>query len=65
MVHNKDLIGAWVYNNLDHIVAAPTNLNDQEFSDLMDFLYSFTDPRALGLGSETPDKVPSGLPIYD
>jgi cytochrome c peroxidase len=47
MVHNKEIIEAGVLNTIDGVVANPLNLNDQEFSDLMDFLQSLTDPKAL------------------
>jgi hypothetical protein len=65
MVHNKEIIEAGVLNTIDGVVANPINLNDQEFSDLMDFLQSLTDPKALDRYNEIPEKVPSGLPPYD
>jgi len=65
MVHNKEIIGAGVLNTIDGVVANPINLNDQEFSDLMDFLQSLTDPKALDQYGGIPGTVPSGLPVYD
>jgi cytochrome c peroxidase len=65
MVHNKEIIEAGVLNTIDGVVAIPINLSDREFSDLLDFLHSLTDPKALDQYSEIPEKVPSGLPIYD
>ena len=65
MVHNEEMIKAGVLNTVDGVVANPINLSDQEFSDLMEFLQSLTDPKALEQYNEIPEKVPSGLPLHD
>ncbi len=65
MVHNKEIIETGVLNTVDGVVANPINLSDQEFSDLMEFLQSLTDPKALDRYNEIPKKVPSRLPLYD
>ncbi|MBI4228196.1 MAG: cytochrome-c peroxidase [Deltaproteobacteria bacterium] len=65
MVQNKEMIEAGALITIDGVMANPINLNDQEFSDLMDFLQSLTDPKALDQYSKIPGEVPSGLPIYD
>jgi cytochrome c peroxidase len=65
MVHNKEIIEAGVLNTVDGVVASPINLSDQEFSDLMEFLQSLTDPKALKRDNEILENVPSGLPLYD
>lgn len=65
MVHDKEVIEAGVLNTVDGAVASPTDLSDQEFSDLMEFLQSLTDPKVLDRYNEIPEKVPSGLPLSD
>jgi cytochrome c peroxidase len=63
MVHNREIIAAGVLNTVDGVVANPIDLSDQEFSDLMEFLQSLTDPKVLDWYNEIPKKVPSGLPL--
>lgn len=65
MVHDKEIIAAGVLSTVDGVIASPINLSDQEFSDLMEFLQSLTDPKALDQLSEIPENVPSGLPLRD
>ena len=40
-------------------------LSESEFADLMAFLHALTDPASLNLLGNTPDSVPSGLPVKD
>jgi cytochrome c peroxidase len=65
MVHNKKIIEAGVSSTVDGVVANPINLSDQEFSDLMEFLQSLTDPKALDHFNRIPENVPSGLPLHN
>jgi len=44
---------------------APIDLSDAEINDLLAFLESLTDPAAMDLSGEAPDRVPSGLPVAD
>jgi cytochrome c peroxidase len=64
-VHNEEIIGAGVLSKVDGVVARPINLRDQEFSDLVEFLQSLTDPKALDQVNRIPENVPSGLPLHD
>ncbi len=50
---------------LSPVLQTPIGLTDTEFSDLMAFLHSLTDPASLNLLDEIPDSVPSGLPVKD
>lgn len=43
----------------------PMHLSDREVKHLIDFLHALTDTSSLDLRSDTPRKVPSGLPVYD
>jgi len=65
MVHNKEIIEAGVSSTVDGVVANPINLSDQEFSDLMEFLQSLTDPKALDHFNRATENVPSGLPLLN
>jgi len=65
MVRKEEIIQAGVLKNVDSTLSAPISLSDQELSDLMNFLDSLTDPDALDQNNQVPDKVPSGLPVYD
>lgn len=47
----------------DHPVSV--GLSESEFADLMAFLHALTDPASLNLLGDTPDSVPSGLPVKD
>ncbi|GAB4384657.1 MAG: hypothetical protein Kow0022_07870 [Phycisphaerales bacterium] len=40
-------------------------LTDQQFSDLMEFLYALTDPASVDLRRAVPMRVPSGLPVFE
>ncbi len=42
-----------------------TQLKTQHISSLIDFLNSLTDPSAIDIRRNTPNKVPSGLPVRD
>ncbi len=50
---------------LSPLLQPPVGLTDAQFRDLMAFLHSLTDPASLNLLDETPDSVPSGLPVRD
>jgi cytochrome c peroxidase len=50
---------------LDPLLATPIGLTQDEFDDLMAFLYALTDPHALNLLNDVPASVPSGLPVKD
>jgi len=41
----------------------PVALDDGEVADLIAFLHALTDPRSTDLSADTPDRVPSGLPV--
>ncbi len=41
------------------------NLSEGEVSDLVSFLHALTDPASLDLRDTVPDRVPSGLPLYE
>lgn len=48
---------------IDDLIAEQGTLNDEEFSDMMDFMASLTDPAARDMASLVPASVPSGLPV--
>ncbi len=48
---------------LDPLVSDPTELTDQQFDDLMDFLFALTSPSSMDGCELVPDSVPSGLPV--
>ena len=56
---------ATMIETLDPLVANPRALTDAEFTDVMAFLQSLTDPAALDLRRDIPASVPSGLPLTD
>jgi cytochrome c peroxidase len=39
--------------------------DERDVADVIAFLRSLTDPRAMDLGREVPVRVPSGLPVAD
>jgi cytochrome c peroxidase len=43
----------------------PVELTDEEFSDLVAFLHALTDPASVDLRTDVPQRVPSGLPVFD
>jgi len=47
------------------IELAHVALTDEEVSDLMEFLYALTDYGCVDLRHLIPERVPSGLPVYD
>ena len=49
--------------SIDPLVATPIELDDNQFDDLMSFLYALTDPRVHDMASLVPSQVPSGLPL--
>lgn len=51
--------------SLDPSVAEPLDLSDDEVNELLAFLESLTDPRAIDLRLDVPERVPSGLPVAD
>ena len=44
---------------------ASTKLSDSEVYDLLEFLRALTDPNSLDLRKDVPQKVPSGLPVFE
>lgn len=44
---------------------APIELNEQEIQQILAFLYALSDPSALDLRNAVPQRVPSGLAIFD
>ena len=40
-------------------------LADDEVQRLIDFLHALTDPASVDLRADMPDRVPSGLPLYE
>ena len=49
----------------DAVEIEPVVLTEDEIGQLMDFLNALTDPSCIDLRHTTPDRVPSGLPMYD
>lgn len=45
--------------------ATPVELTDREVSRLIDFLHALTDTSSIDLRYALPQRVPSGLPVYD
>ena len=43
----------------------PVTLSDKQFFDLIEFLHSLTDRRAIDLRKDMPDSVPSGLSLAE
>lgn len=43
----------------------PVELSDKEFMYLMEFLLSLTDPASIDLRKDVPQRVPSGLVVFD
>ena len=60
-MHNPTLVGDIAAANQ----LQPTTLLDKELELLLDFLHTLTDPDAIGLRSDIPMQVPSGLPLAD
>jgi cytochrome c peroxidase len=58
-----EAVQSMILATLDPLVAEPRALTDAEFADLMAFLGALTDPAALDLSQDIPDRVPSGLPV--
>lgn len=56
---------AGLTNNLDPRVATPRQLTNDQFRDLMAFLYALTSPSAYDLSRTVPSSVPSGLAVND
>jgi cytochrome c peroxidase len=56
---------AGLTNNLDPRVATPRQLTNDQFRDLMAFLYALTSPSAYDLSRTVPSSVPSGLAVSD
>lgn len=65
----QDLVVQGDWDRLAAIAAASelavTPLRDQEVEALLAFLHALTDPRALDLRGDVPERVPSGLPVFD
>jgi len=40
-------------------------LTAMEIDRLIDFLHALTDPNSLNLRHQIPNRVPSGLPVFD
>lgn len=50
---------------LDPVLKEPIRLRDGEVNALLVFLEALTDPAALDLSADIPERVPSGLPVRD
>ncbi|GIW40782.1 MAG: methylamine utilization protein MauG [Candidatus Binatia bacterium] len=50
---------------LDEELREPPVLDESEIADLLTFLEALTDPAALDLSEDIPERVPSGLPVAD
>lgn len=59
---DADAVGAML-QNIDPLMSRPINLSAEEFTQLIAFLESLTDPAAATLDHVAPHAVPSGLPI--
>mgnify|MGYP000296592051 CR=1 FL=1 len=43
----------------------PTRLSGDDLTALLAFLHALTDPAVFTLPSDIPERVPSGLPVWD
>jgi len=50
---------------LDPLKETPLALSDSQVNQLLEFLEALTDPAAVDLSDQVPDRVPSGLPVAD
>ncbi|MEZ5472713.1 MAG: cytochrome c peroxidase [Marinicella sp.] len=50
---------------LQSIDVSPRSLNETQIARLIDFLDAATDRKSINLRKEVPNRVPSGLPIFD
>ncbi|WP_114327324.1 cytochrome-c peroxidase [Candidatus Colwellia aromaticivorans] len=71
-ITDADLSDFLVHNDLlsrqdlaDANELAPTKLSARQINELMDFLYSLTDPAALDMRMDIPKRSPSGLAVFD
>lgn len=64
-INHSEIINQRLLDHLDPKVLEPNTLDDREVEDLISFLHSLTDARALKLEAWIPEWVPSGLPVSD
>ena len=65
VVHLDGALMWEMLSTLDPLIEKPVQLSDEEFNQLMAFLYAQTSPSAVDLSHLVPESVPSGLPVFD